>query len=862
MVFGSMMRLLLLPVAFVFVASGLVPTAAAAPLLPNLAFVETRHRWRRRRRKIPTVFTAAAPMAEEGIQQQRQQVGSSQEEEENHHPTEIQPRLHHDKISAEYLVQKVEGYMLRDDQEWITEAFLFCQEAHGTARSSITTTSNNKNHDDGAQRHWKHAVGVAHVLVDLRLDAVSVVVGLLYHAVERGAILDIVQEQFGSEICKMVESLIQMDHLYQYRVSSEQWQAENYSKMMVSMAGDIRVILVKLAEQTHKLRTVVQEDDKDEPMPVKHQKELARETMDIYAPLAERLGIYSLKTEMQDNSLLLWRPGVYRQLRRLVASRQEERHAYTIHVMDILLDCLFEAGLDLDAIEVKGRAKSYYSIFHKMQSQNLAFDDIHDLMAFRIIVNDLGQCYQALGLVHAHWKPVSGRFKDYVALPKPNGYQSLHTTVIGPDGETIEVQIRTKDMDEVAESGIAAHWVYKASGNSHERNDKEMGDAERVQWLRQLVAWVKDPPASQENQQRSAVQHDAALFEKEVFVFTPTGHLLSLAKGATVLDFAYRVHSDMGNHCVGAKVNGKMKPLKFVVRTGDCVEIMQSPKQTPRKDWLDFVVTSKAQSRIKAWLKKQDFGLETIELGRELLEKGLKKYAARNPAVLDVTKEYQEKQHRLLSSFKLHDEQQLLTAIARGQISISQVTEEISRDSAKNNVRDCSVREDDDIVAKSIVEHSLHEAGATRALPNDGVVVGGKRNMLLAFCRNCNPLFGEPIQGVVTMGRGVKVHRLSCRYLKQSDEARRVDAVWDDTAKTKKRPTSITVIFEDGLGMLANVSKAISSTGVNIGGVVLKKLSDGRGLGRFELMLSSVGDLHTVFQELQKTKGVLAVERK
>jgi len=533
---------------------------------------------------------------------------------------------------------------------------------------------------------------------------------------------------------------------------------------------------------------------------------------------------------------------------------------------------------------VTGRAKSFYSIYQKMESQKLEFKDIQDLMAFRILVTDVAQCYLALGIVHSHWIPVQGRFKDYIASPKPNGYQSLHTTVIGPEGKRIEVQIRTRTMHHVAEGGIAAHWQYKqqSSSSSSSMNSKTfhksgkgmVEDAKHFTWLRQLVDSVQQQSKSPQkvlNTSSSLAalprQEDLVMFASEVFCFSPQGQLFALPQGSSVLDFAYRVHSDLGNHCVGAKVNGKMVPLKYTFQNGDTVEIIQNSNQNPQREWLDFCRTSKAKSRIKSWLTAQQRD-ESIALGKNLLEKELKKYGSSisSPSCLEGTtaKElYREKLDRVLSTFRLRDEQHLLAALAYGQISVGNVMDEIfGKNSRISDHAGLSRDEMGDKLALQTIQEKSQAVTAKPSPKTDGIVVGGERNMLINFCGNCSPLLGEEVKGVITRGRGIKIHRLGCSYLQSSDEERIVHASWDAAAKTRPRSVQLEVIFEDAPGMLASMSGAIASAGVNIANVVLKKLSGGRGLARFNVMLPSVDELNKVLRQLQQEPGVLSVTRR
>jgi len=548
---------------------------------------------------------------------------------------------------------------------------------------------------------------------------------------------------------------------------------------------------VKLADRLHNIRTL-------QYMPRQKQINKARETLELYAPLAHRLGLYRFKEELEDTSLKYLEPKAYRELSDKIKSGKEERQRYIREVIGTMLQYLMEGGIAANSIDISGRPKSYFSIYQKMKEQNLPFESIQDITAFRIIVDDIAQCYQALGVVHTHFKPIPGRFKDYIALPKANGYQSLHTTVIGPEGRRVEVQIRTKEMHSTAENGILqAHWVYKGQNASD-----SVEEAQRFKWLKQLVEWVQD--LNDPNEFIDSVKED--LFEREVYVFSPGGQLFALAQGSSLLDFAYRVHTELGNRCVGGKVNGKMVPMRQRLRNGDTVEIMTSSDQVPRRSWLDFVRTSKAQARIRQWLK-QEQRQESIELGQELLNKEPKKQGKD----FGVSKDEQS----------------------------------------------------DASTLQSIEEKAAQREASRSRNVRDGIIVGGERNILINYCKNCNPLRGEEIKGVITLGRGIKIHRLGCKYLLETNESRRLDASWDTGAlSTPSRAVQLKVICEDQPGILATMSKAIAAQKIDIRGVNLRKISNNRGLAKFEVMLSSVEDLERVVSQLGQEKGVISVERR
>ncbi|MBI2360844.1 MAG: bifunctional (p)ppGpp synthetase/guanosine-3',5'-bis(diphosphate) 3'-pyrophosphohydrolase, partial [Deltaproteobacteria bacterium] len=490
------------------------------------------------------------------------------------------------------LVEKVLAYHPTGNAEMIRHAYAFSARVHeGQKRLS-------------GEPFLVHPMAVAEIIADLKLDVPSIVSGLLHDTVEDTlTTLDEVRGVFGAEIASLVDGVTKLSQVN--FTSREEKQAENFRKMILAMAKDIRVILIKLADRTHNMRTL-------NHLSVEKQILTAQETLDIYAPLAHRLGIAWIKSELEDLALKYLHPEIYYQLKRNVAKKKVDREKYINEVISIITKGLEDEGIDA---EVTGRPKHFYSIYQKMESQNLLYDQIYDLVAFRILVDTVRECYEALGVIHAHWKPVPGRFKDYIALPKHNMYQSLHTSVIGPHGERVEIQIRTHEMHRVAEEGIAAHWRYK------EGKDFEFTDIQRFTWLRQLLEWqqnLKDP-----QEFLNSIKED--LFSEEVYVFTPKGDLLNFPKGATVIDFAYRIHTQVGHHCSGARVNGQLVSLKYILRSGDTVEIITTHQQTPSRDWLKVVKTSRAKSQIRNWIKKQQRE-RSVALGREILEGDLNRH--------------------------------------------------------------------------------------------------------------------------------------------------------------------------------------------------------------------------------------------
>ena len=707
------------------------------------------------------------------------------------------------------LVERVRGYMPAAPVDLLQKAYDFSAEVHrGQRRAS-------------GEPYLTHPLQVAGIIADLRLDVPSIATGLLHDTVEDTlATLEEVERTFGGEIAALVDGVTKIGQIE--FTSREEKQAENFRKMLLAMARDIRVILVKLADRTHNMRTLGH-------LPPGRQVEIAQETLDIYAPLAHRLGIYWIKSELEDNALRYLHPEVYYQLRRSVAKRKAEREKYIKEVISVLTKRLAEGELEA---EVSGRPKHFYSIYQKMQAQNLLYDQIYDLVAFRVVVDSTSECYEALGVVHANWKPVPGRFKDYIALPKANGYQSLHTTVIGPYGERIEIQIRTREMHRVAEYGVAAHWRYKAP------TPGEGDDSHRFAWLRQMLEWQQHLEDPQEFLR--SVKED--LFTEEVFVFTPKGDLLGFPVGATVIDFAYRIHSEVGHHCAGARVNGKIVPLRYQLQSGDTVEIVTTANQAPSKDWLKLVKTSRAKARIRAWIKSQQ-SARSIEVGREILERDLSRHQLNlgklrtDGTLARVARELSQK-----------DEETLLAGVGYGKIATQNVLarilppEEIERRREKGEGR---------------LQRLFRLVGRQS---KSGVRVSGVEDMLVRFGKCCSPLPGERITGFITRGRGVTVHALDCPRVLESDPQRRIDVQWEDDKGTP-RTVKVEVTCIDQPGLLAAMSKAISSAGINITRAQVHAAGDKRAQNTFEVVVSNVDELNRVMRNLGRVRGVIRVAR-
>jgi len=665
-----------------------------------------------------------------------------------------------------------------------------------------------------------HPMEVAALLADLKLDVVSVATGLLHDTVEdTHTTPEAIEEFFGQEVASLVDGLTKISKISFH--ASEEKQAENFRKMILAMAKDIRVILIKLADRLHNMRTL-------NFLPPEKTVELAQETLDIYAPLANRLGIFWMKDELEDLSLLYLHPEIYHSLKENIASREKETEKYVQEVIEIIKNKLKE--FDVKA-EVQGRTKHLYSIYRKMHLQNLDFDQIYDLVGFRIMVESVRVCYETLGTIHSLWKPVRGRFKDYIAMPKANMYQSLHTTAMGPGGKRIEVQIRTHEMHNIAEQGIAAHWRYK------EGKDIGKKDDEQFAWLRQLLEWQQDLKDPREF--LDIVKID--LFPEEVYVFTPKGAVKQFPLGATPVDFAYSIHTEIGHHCVGARVNGKLVSLKCQLKNGNIIEIITSQQHRPSRDWLRFVKTSKARTKINNWIKSEERS-KSIELGREICEKEFRKHG------LNFSKlSKKEVMGRYLTELKLKNEEELFASVGYGRISAKQLVhkfvppEELEkREHAESKIKK---------VARKLIGKS-----------KSGVIVKEIDNIMVRFGKCCNPLPGEKIKGYITRGRGVTIHSYDCIYIQGCDQARLIDVKWDQREKFVY-PVKIEVTSVDKRGLLAAISSSISLAEANISNAYARTLGDQKAVSTFELGVHDLGHLQSVVKSIEKIKGVIKVSR-
>jgi GTP pyrophosphokinase len=705
------------------------------------------------------------------------------------------------------LIEEIPKYQPGADLELVSRAYRFSEKSHeGQQRAS-------------GEPYLSHPLEVAGLLVDFKMDVTTVIAGLLHDVLEdTRATKDDLAREFGPEIAELVDGVTKIGKLA--FSSREERQAENFRKMVVAMAHDLRVLMIKLADRLHNMRTL------DYLAPEKAKK-IAQETLDIYAPLAHRLGMAKVKAELEDLALRVMQPEDYQELMRRVAKRRLEREAEINSLIALLQEKLGEVGIES---KIAGRPKHFYSIWKKMHEGGREFDEIYDLTAVRVLTKTVRDCYGALGVIHSLWKPVPGRFKDFIAMPKVNMYQSLHTTVIGPKGDPVEIQIRTWEMHRVAEEGIAAHWLYKEKKGDRDRFD------EAFTWLRQLMESqneMKDP-----KEFLDTVRFD--LFPDEVYVFTPKGDVKALPEGSTPIDFAYAVHTDVGHHCVGAKVNGKLVPLRYTLRQGDIVEVVASPTQHPSRDWLKIVKSSRSKAKINQWLKVEERA-RSLELGRELFDREAKKYRL-VPSTLLASEEMK----KLLAEMGYATADDLLAAMGYGKASVHQVLGKL----APAVVRD----------HKQAPESKPQKA----ARKSEGAVrVRGVDDVLVRFGKCCSPVPGDGIVGFITRGRGLTVHARDCLTVVKNvlDKERLLAVEWDG-GEPATRPVKIAVyIGRDRPGLLAEITAAISSQRGNITKAEITVTDDRKGINHFVIEVEDLHQLQGIMQGIRDVKDVMNVER-
>ncbi len=723
---------------------------------------------------------------------------------------------HEANLSIDELVRRAELLLPETDLSILRKCYEFAERMHINHKRS------------SGEAYIIHPLNVASTLVKLKMDLDSIMAGLLHDTVEDCDVSpEEISKLFGQNVAQIVVGCTKISKI-KFKTKEES-QAENFRKMVVAMAQDLRVIIVKLADRMHNMRTL-------QYVSKEKQTAKAQETLDIYVPLASRLGINSVKADLEDLCLRYIHPDVYYRLAEKIAMKKRERESYIEETISLIEEKMLEYSVQG---EVTGRPKHFYSIFKKMQQRGVDFDEIQDLLAFRILINNITECYKVLGIIHSAFTPVPGRFKDYIAIPKVNNYQSLHTTVIGPKAERIEIQIRTFEMHEVAERGVAAHWKYK------ERNKSDA--VNKLKWVEELMEFNQSAQNSSEFM--DAVKND--LDVGGVFIFTPTGDVKELRYGATPLDFAYAVHTEVGNKTVGAKVNGKMVPLKYRLKSGDTVEILTSKTQTPSKDWLKICKTSRAISKIKQYLMKIERD-EHRARGEDLLDKALKKF--------ETSIKHLEKKHEfkaVLEKYHYKTLEELFVNIGSNHLPIKDILVAIpSVNLTENDEFDFKVEEKDlDSFYKSVAKTARKSTSKDNA-----VIVDGLDDIVVKMGRCCNPIPGDPITGIITRGRGITVHTIGCTRIADMDKARNLHVEWNKHY-TFAHPVNIKVTTHDKPGILSKISKSINNAGINIRSAIARSMPDQKGSFIFEIEVKDYSELLKTISSIEQMEEVISVSR-
>ncbi len=710
-------------------------------------------------------------------------------------------------MEIEDLLKKIRSDMEDPELDIVKDAYELAKEAHeGQYRVS-------------GEPYVEHPINVGYILADLGLDIISISAALLHDVIEDTKFTrEDIEDMFGNEVALLVDGVTKLTKL-NFK-SKEEHQAESLRKMFLAMAKDIRVVLIKLADRLHNMRTL-------EHLSRGKQKFKSEETIEIYAPLAHRLGMSRMKSELEDHSFYFLKPDVYKELEKKLKENRSSRNKNIQKAIDTIRDKVEDQ--DTNA-EIYGRSKHLYSIYQKMQRKEVDFSEIYDLTAVRILVDNVRECYQVLGFVHEIWKPMPGRFKDYIAMPKSNMYQSLHTTVIGPSGDPLEIQIRTHDMHKTAEYGIAAHWRYKEGKT--EKDDYE----EKLSWLRQLLEWQKDLQEPQEFMKALKID----LFEDEVFVFTPKGDVMSLPRGGTPIDFAYHIHTEVGHNCVGAKVNGKIVPLEYELENGDIVNIITSKKSTgPSQDWLNFVQTSTARSKIKRWFRKQQRD-EIIQRGKELLNR---EFDRQNIELSG--KEKEEELDRIAEELGENNRENLLEAIGYNNSSVKQVINKLD------------IEKEEDVTLEDL------KTSPSSKSSDKGVKVKGIDNLKVRTAKCCNPVPGDNIVGYITRGRGVSIHRRGCPNLQSlidNDEERIIEVNWDQK-RSESYMVDLNIEAVDKSALLNDITRLIKNEQIKLLSVNARADKYGKAYINLSVELSSIEHMKDMMNKIKDISGVLSVHR-
>ena len=735
------------------------------------------------------------------------------------------------EVLYEELISKVKKYHPSADVTQIEKAYQIAYNAHnGQVRKS-------------GEPYIIHPICVATILADLELDKETIVGGLLHDVVEDTVMTrEDIEHEFGYEVALIVDGVTKLGQL-SYSADKVEVQAENLRKMFLAMAKDIRVILIKLADRLHNMRTL-------KYMKPEKQKEKARETMDIYAPIAQRLGISKIKIELDDLALRYLEPDVYYNLAHSIASKKSEREAFVRAIVDEVSHHMEAGGIKA---EVYGRVKHFFSIYRKMVNQDKTLDQIYDLFAVRIMVDTVKDCYAALGLIHEMYKPIPGRFKDYIAMPKPNMYQSLHTTLIGPSGQPFEIQIRTFEMHKTAEYGIAAHWKYKEDPNG---KNIETNEEAKLTWLRQILEWQKD--MSDNKEFMSLLKNDLDLFSESVYCFTPAGDVKNLPNGSTPIDFAYSIHSAVGNKMVGARVNGKLVTIDYRIQNGDRIEIITSQNSRgPSRDWLGIVKSTQAKNKINQWFKLQ-YKEDNIIRGKEQMAQYCK---TKNIILSDILKpEYMEK---VLHKYGFRDWDAVLAAVGHGGLKEGQVINKLVEEDNKKKKKAVT----DTQVLKNITEGKKGTESKALKKTKSGIVVRGIDDVAVRFSKCCNPVPGDEIVGFVTRGRGVSIHRTDCINIiniTEEDRARLLDAEWmaaPDQLTGGTYKAEINIYVEDRVGVLVEVAKVFTENEINVTAMASRSGKNNTATINVTIDIHSVSQLNKVIDKLRNLECVYDIQR-
>ncbi|MGG4265207.1 RelA/SpoT family protein [Peribacillus simplex] len=723
-------------------------------------------------------------------------------------------------LTAEQVVERASLYLQPEEAEFIHRAFKYAEYSH---REQFRKSG---------EPYIIHPIQVAGILADLEMDPATIAAGFLHDVVEDTEVtLKDIEENFSPEVAMLVDGVTKLGKI-KYKSQQEQ-QAENHRKMFVAMAQDIRVILIKLADRLHNMRTL-------KHLPQEKQRRISNETLEIFAPLAHRLGISTIKWELEDTALRYLNPQQYYRIVNLMKKKRAEREQYLEEVIDDVRKNVEEVNIKAD---LSGRPKHIYSIYRKMALQNKQFSEIYDLLAVRIVVNSIKDCYAVLGIIHTCWKPMPGRFKDYIAMPKPNMYQSLHTTVIGPKGDPLEVQIRTSDMHRIAEFGVAAHWAYKEGKDVGEQPSLE----EKLTWFREILEFQDDATNAEEFMESLKID----LFSDMVFIFTPKGDVIELPSGSNPIDFAYRIHSEIGNKTIGSKVNGKMVPLDYKLKTGDIIEILTSKHSYgPSQDWLKLTQTSQAKNKIRQFFKKQRRE-ENIEKGKELVEKEIKDMEFELKEILTA-----ENIKRVADKFNFLNEEDMYAAVGYNGITALQVANRLTEKWRKQKM----VEQEADI-SEAVADLKTFSNSSKKR--DSGVRVPGIDNLLIRLSRCCNPVPGDEIVGYITKGRGVSVHRQDCPNLESGDSDHRLVPVeWESTINERKEYiVEIEISGYDRRGLLNEVLQAVNETKTNISAVSGKSDRNKVATIHMSIYIHNIAHLQKVVDRIKQISDVYSVRR-